>query len=190
MTPRGKTTAPLIDRLTARRSRLPHPTAWEKETVRIPLRTETTDGHDVVAWLREQPWYPGTFATFGHSYLGYTQWAILADPPEDLVASVVMEGPHDFSRHAWGTGSFHYDIFGWAEMVRMIHHHSPRDLLAALRGRTARNAAVSAVPVLPAADAAFKDVAPRNCRTLTCSSGSATWMRAVGPPMSPRPSGG
>lgn len=38
MTPRGKTTAPLIDRLTARRSRLPHPTAWEKETVRIPLR--------------------------------------------------------------------------------------------------------------------------------------------------------
>lgn len=226
MSPRRKTTAPLIDRLTARRSRLPHPTAWEKETVRIPLRdgerlaadvytptvrskgvllvrtpygrgiamglgfarvwagqgytvvyvatrgtngstgtfdpmrTETTDGHDVVAWLREQPWYPGTFATFGHSYLGYTQWAILADPPEDLVASVVMEGPHDFSRHAWGTGSFHYDIFGWAEMVRMIHHHSPRDLLAALRGRTARNAAVSAVPVLPAADAAFKDVAP------------------------------
>ena len=137
--PRRKTTAPLIDRLTARRSRLPHPTAWEKETVRIPLRdgerlaadvytptvrskgvllvrtpygrgiamglgfarvwagqgytvvyvatrgtngstgtfdpmrTETTDGHDVVAWLREQPWYPGTLATFGHSYLGYTR---------------------------------------------------------------------------------------------------------------------
>ncbi|HIW91852.1 MAG TPA: CocE/NonD family hydrolase [Candidatus Corynebacterium avicola] len=217
---------PFIDRLFARRSRLPRPTPWEKEEVRIPLRdgvhlaadlytptvpskgvvlvrtpygrgmamgmgfarvwagqgytvvyvasrgtngssgtfdpmrTETADGHDVVAWLREQSWYPGTFATFGHSYLGYTQWSILADPPEDLVASVVMEGPHDFSRHAWGTGSFHYDIFGWSQQVRLLHNRRPGDLLAALRDRSARKAAVSAVPVLPAATAAFDASAP------------------------------
>ena len=40
---------------------------------------EHDDGLATVAWLREQPWYPGAFGTAGPSYLGMVQWAIAAD---------------------------------------------------------------------------------------------------------------
>jgi uncharacterized protein len=40
---------------------------------------EHDDGLATLAWLREQPWYPGQFATTGPSYLGMVQWAIAAD---------------------------------------------------------------------------------------------------------------
>ena len=47
----------------------------------FPMVSEVDDGHDVVAWMRDQPWYTGSFATVGGSYLAYTQWALLTDPP-------------------------------------------------------------------------------------------------------------
>ncbi len=37
---------------------------------------EQDDGLATVEWLREQPWYPGSFGTWGPSYLGMTQWAL------------------------------------------------------------------------------------------------------------------
>ena len=42
------------------------------------------DAADTVAWLREQPWFTGKFATIGLAYLGYTQWALLRDPPPGI----------------------------------------------------------------------------------------------------------
>ncbi|RMZ86276.1 hypothetical protein DV736_g6500, partial [Chaetothyriales sp. CBS 134916] len=54
----------------------------------VVAMTEQADPQAVVRWRREQPWYPGKFVTFGPSYLGYVQWALLRDPPEDLMASV------------------------------------------------------------------------------------------------------
>jgi uncharacterized protein len=47
---------------------------------------EHDDGLATVAWLREQPWYPGVFGTAGPSYLGMVQWAIAADAGPDLKA--------------------------------------------------------------------------------------------------------
>jgi uncharacterized protein len=47
---------------------------------------EHDDGLATVAWLREQPWYPGVFGTVGPSYLGMVQWAIAADAGPDLKA--------------------------------------------------------------------------------------------------------
>jgi putative CocE/NonD family hydrolase len=38
--------------------------------------TEQDDGLATVEWLREQSWYPGSFGTWGPSYLGITQWAL------------------------------------------------------------------------------------------------------------------
>src|SRR5690606_35622296 len=52
-----------------------------------PMRDETPDGKDVVAWMRQQDWYTGSFATVGGSYLGHTQWAILDEPEPDHVAA-------------------------------------------------------------------------------------------------------
>src|SRR5258706_3643765 len=43
------------------------------------MRHEIHDGMDTVAWMRKQPWFGGRFASFGGSYLGFTQWAVLMD---------------------------------------------------------------------------------------------------------------
>jgi uncharacterized protein len=83
-----------------------------------PMVHEAADGADTVAWLREQPWFTGRFATMGISYLGYTQWALLQDPPPEMAAAVITAGPHDFNAAAWGTGAFTVnDFLGWSDMV-------------------------------------------------------------------------
>jgi len=93
------------------------------EGVFDPGRDEVRDGADVVAWLRGQDWFTGTFATVGGSYLGYTQWALLVDPPPELETAVITMGPHDFGRAVWGTGSFALgDFLSWAYLVAWQQH--------------------------------------------------------------------
>jgi uncharacterized protein len=83
-----------------------------------PFRDEIADGADTAAWLRDQPWFTGSFGTMGASYLGFTQWALLTDPPPEMTAAVITVGPHDISGPRWGTGSFGLDDFvGWNESV-------------------------------------------------------------------------
>ncbi|KAH3944566.1 hypothetical protein HBI56_171650 [Parastagonospora nodorum] len=81
------------------------------------FRTEVQDGKGVVEWMRKQPWYTGTFATIGGSYIGYVQWALLYDPPKDMVAAVPGVAPHDFAQPIWGTGALDLDIVRWADMI-------------------------------------------------------------------------
>lgn len=87
-----------------------------------PMRTEPEDGADVVRWMTGQPWFTGRFATVGPSYLGFTQWTLLADPPPEMAAAVITVGPHDFARHSWGTGAFLLDLAGWTDNIL----HQPR----------------------------------------------------------------
>ncbi|KAJ5727151.1 hypothetical protein N7493_004971 [Penicillium malachiteum] len=82
-----------------------------------PHMHEENDSQDIVKWMRLQAWYPGTFATLGASYLGYSQWALFRDPPEDCVAAVIPVGPHDQAWHVWGTGSFRLDRASWSDMM-------------------------------------------------------------------------
>ncbi len=83
-----------------------------------PMVNEIADGADTVVWLRRQPWFTGSFGTVGLSYLGFTQWALLVDPPPELAASVISVGPHDFSESTWGTGSFTLnDFLGWSHLM-------------------------------------------------------------------------
>lgn len=83
-----------------------------------PMVHEMQDGADTVTWLRDQTWFTGSFATVGLSYLGFTQWALLADPPPEMKAAVITVGPHDFSASAWGSGAFSLnDFLGWSAMV-------------------------------------------------------------------------
>ena len=83
-----------------------------------PMAHEVADGADTVKWLRQQSWFTGRFATIGPSYLGFTQWALLVDPPPELAAAVIAVGPHDLSASVWGTGAFKLtDSLGWADLV-------------------------------------------------------------------------
>ncbi|MBX7430897.1 CocE/NonD family hydrolase [Mycobacterium sp. Y57] len=88
-----------------------------------PMVNEIEDGADTVAWLREQPWFTGTFGTVGLSYLGFTQWALLTDPPPEMKAAVITVGPHDVSGPRWGKGSFALnDFLGWSDLVARQEH--------------------------------------------------------------------
>ncbi|OBG72382.1 MULTISPECIES: CocE/NonD family hydrolase [unclassified Mycobacterium] len=127
-----------------------------------PMANEAADGTDTVQWLREQPWFPGRFATIGMSYLGFTQWALLRDPPPELAAAVIAVGPHDFNESTWGTGTFAInDFLGWSDMVS--HQEEPgriRSGLRQLRGRRLVEEAAAAVPVGEAARALLGTGAP------------------------------
>ncbi|KAF7370324.1 Cocaine esterase [Mycena sanguinolenta] len=86
-----------------------------------PARTDAVDGPHVVAWMRAQTWYTGTFATLGASFLGYTQWALLdaEEPLEDMVAAIITVAPQDFSDIIWGTGALWLPTVDWARNTSM-----------------------------------------------------------------------
>lgn len=84
-----------------------------------PWQNEEEDGQAVVTWMRKQDWYTGSFITQGGSYLGFTQWALLRNPPHDMVAAIIQCAPHDFSQQLWGTGSLALEWITWGD--RILH---------------------------------------------------------------------
>ena len=71
-----------------------------------PFTDEAADAHATIAWLREQPWFNGSLATIGASYLGFTQWALANDPPPELKAMVVQVSADDFYGFIYPGGAF------------------------------------------------------------------------------------
>ncbi|MEC4761785.1 CocE/NonD family hydrolase [Mycobacterium sherrisii] len=113
-----------------------------------PMVHEGDDGADTVAWLINQPWFTGRFATLGPSYLGFTQWAILQNPPPQLAAAVITAGPHDFAASVWDTGSFAAgDFLGWSDMV--AHQEDPVRLKSGLRQLRAPHRVARTVAEVP-----------------------------------------
>lgn len=79
--------------------------------------SEISDGLATVSWMREQAWYTGSFGMYGGSYLGYTQWGILSNPPSDVKVAVISSGPHDFGSFIWGTGALESHFIAWADLM-------------------------------------------------------------------------
>ncbi|MGO9505996.1 MAG: CocE/NonD family hydrolase [Mycobacterium sp.] len=118
-----------------------------------PMVNEVDDAADTVAWLRQQPWFTGRFATIGLSYLGFTQWALLADPPPELAAAVITVGPHDFRASVWGTGSFAVnDFLGWSDLVS--RQEDPGRIRAGIRQLTSPRRVARAVARVPMGESA------------------------------------
>jgi len=114
-----------------------------------PIAQEPADAQDVVAWLRTRPWFTGTLATLGGSYLGWAQWALLQDPPPELRAAVVLVGPHDFRRAIRGTGSFALaDFLGWSSAMAAQPHGMRAVVAARRRVATALDSRTPATAVL------------------------------------------
>lgn len=73
-----------------------------------PGRSDVVDGPRVVRWMRAQPWYTGSFATLGVSYLAYASLALLnsggQDPLHDMAAAICLVGMDDFADLIYGSG--------------------------------------------------------------------------------------
>lgn len=71
-----------------------------------PFLHEREDGLATVAWMRQQPWYSGRFATFGPSYLGIVQWAIASEVGPDLGAMALQLTTSNVRDSIYQGGSF------------------------------------------------------------------------------------
>ena len=138
-----------------------------------PMTQETDDGHDTMAWLREQPWFDGRLATLGGSYLGWTQWTLMQDPPPELRTAVVYVGPHDFQRAVFGTGAFTLnDFLAWSDQMAHQGDGGLRRMLTA-RGRLRK--ALAGLPLTDASDPLLEDRAPWYRDWLTHPDGTDPW---------------
>ncbi len=81
-------------------------------------RAEQDDAVATVEWLRKQPWYPGSFGTFGPSYLGIVQWALAASALPDHAAMAVQVTASDPRSMVRAGGSFALEtMLGWIDEV-------------------------------------------------------------------------
>ncbi|MFE3849703.1 CocE/NonD family hydrolase [Streptomyces griseorubiginosus] len=127
-----------------------------------PMANEADDAQDAVAWLRTRPWFDGRLATAGGSYVGWTQWALLMDPPPELRASLIAVAPHDMHDAAHGSGAFRLgDFLAFAEMVVSQERYPGLRGVPRMLTLNRRLAPVfGALPLADAADAATGHQAP------------------------------
>ncbi|MDX6742023.1 CocE/NonD family hydrolase [Actinocorallia sp. A-T 12471] len=97
---------------------------------------EQIDGLATVEWLKRQPWFHGTFATYGPSYLGHAQWAIAGKAGPEHKAMSLAVTASQFRDAIYIGGSFALEsTLGWVSVTSRIEH--PLDLFR-MRRRTAR----------------------------------------------------
>ncbi|HJT58135.1 MAG TPA: CocE/NonD family hydrolase [Ktedonobacteraceae bacterium] len=83
-----------------------------------PFVVEHDDGLATVAWLKQQPWFSGAFATNGASYLGFVQWAIASDAGPELKAMAIQVSTAEFRSQTYTGGSYALDtIMSWTHMM-------------------------------------------------------------------------
>ena len=112
-----------------------------------PFSHEIADGADAVAWLRRQPWFGGRFALCGASYVGHAAWALMMEPPPELVAAVIAVSAHDGHWVAHGAGAFSLeDILGLMDGFGHLEGGVVRGIL---RGVTAGRRLKSGFEELP-----------------------------------------
>jgi uncharacterized protein len=115
----------------------------------VPGENEIEDGADTVSWLREQPWFDGRFVGVGGSYLSYTLWSMLMEPPREMVAAVSFVSFHDFFRVVHGTGAFTLnDSLDWCDsLARQEHASLIGELVGGPRTRRRLTRAYAGLPV-------------------------------------------
>ncbi|GAA0554606.1 CocE/NonD family hydrolase [Actinomadura livida] len=113
-----------------------------------PLGSEHADGLATVEWLKRQPWFHGTFATYGASYLGYSAWAVAAEAGPELKAMSLQITASSFRDAAYVGGSFALEsTLTWTDLTQ--RQTQPLGMLTAplLSRRRAVRAARSGRPL-------------------------------------------
>ena len=115
-----------------------------------PATDEAADGQDTVAWLRDRDWFNGQLALAGPSYLAFTAWALLLDPPPELTAIALYISPHDLAAAGFGHGPFElYNLLLWTDLMAHQERHGSAQLV--WRTMTADKRLAAALDRLPIA---------------------------------------
>jgi uncharacterized protein len=125
-----------------------------------PMVHEANDASDTMKWLRKQDWFDGRLGSIGASYLGFTQYGLMMGAPEELKASVVMMGPHDFGKAAVGNGPLALHTFlAWSDAA--ANTGSPEEMMArAVTSPQRLGPAMNELPLTDAADNFLDGAAP------------------------------
>jgi putative CocE/NonD family hydrolase len=123
-----------------------------------PFRQEIADGADAVAWLRKQPFFDGRFALWGASYLGHAAWAVMTDPPPELVTAVVAISAHDAHWVAHGAGAFSLEeVVGLMDGLGHLDAGGVRGIARAAMSSRRLRPAFEDLPLVKAQDSLFAD---------------------------------
>ncbi len=101
-----------------------------------PFIVEHDDGLATVAWLKQQPWFSGAFATNGPSYLGFVQWAIARDAGPELKAMGIQISTAEFRSQTYTGGAYALDTtLTWTHLMA----NQERPLLRSLQSQLTAN---------------------------------------------------
>jgi uncharacterized protein len=116
---------------------------------------ERGDGPATIAWLREQDWFPGVFATWGASYLGYAQWDLASTAIAEWTAAMIDVAPADFYHHfMYPGGAFAIgNALGWAQLVHNLFRHRRGAIASTMSALLSTGRLARACDRLPIADA-------------------------------------
>ncbi|SDI37767.1 CocE/NonD family hydrolase [Nonomuraea jiangxiensis] len=113
-----------------------------------PLGDEHDDGLATIAWMRDQPWYGGSFAMFGPSYLGYTQWAVAPYAGPELRAMATQVTASQFRDAAYVGGAFALEsALSWTTLTDVMSRRFVGGTAAFTAPRLTRKAVLSGRPV-------------------------------------------
>ena len=119
-----------------------------------PFRQEREDGLDTLEWIERQPWCSGDLATFGASYLGFTQWALAGEAGPRLKAMAVQAAFSDFRDAVFPGGAFALQtFFGWVTLMQ--HPSALASLGYVLTGGRRLKRALDTLPLAALDRAAF-----------------------------------
>lgn len=83
----------------------------------VPGQVEAKDGYDVIEWAAKQPWCDGQVATWGGSWLGFTQWSIAKEFPPHLKAIAPTASVHPGVDYPQPHGIFMSYMLRWLTYV-------------------------------------------------------------------------
>ncbi|MEO3812630.1 CocE/NonD family hydrolase [Sphaerisporangium sp. B11E5] len=89
--------------------------------VATPL-DEQDDGLATIEWMRAQPWYGGSFALHGPSYLGHAHWGIAPYAGPELKAMATQVTASQLRDAAYVGGSFALEAtLSWSTLTAMMN---------------------------------------------------------------------
>jgi len=84
-------------------------------------RLEHDDGLATLAWLKQQPWFSGSLAMVGESYLGFAQWSIAAETGPELKAIFPTRTSSDFNHFRFPGGSLLLEMWlDWTTWMTVL----------------------------------------------------------------------
>lgn len=84
----------------------------------MPFQTDREDGLDTIRWIRNQLWYGGKIGMYGPSYLGFVQWAVAGECPEDVAALALQVTASDPRSMIYPGGAFSLrTMLAWTYLV-------------------------------------------------------------------------